>query len=191
MRSYPLFIFCISLVILSCSKNDDEGQIRSISEQPQIPESVTYDLNEDAVDDFMIVYSEGIWDGVGASGGFFSAYFRPFGENRILEEYEENVSVTVLFAEMGDTIKRDAIAPQFWSYFGSLTTLYQGGDGVWQEEWLIDSKNPSGPYYLGVGIWENGGFLIGWLKLEIDKKTGKIEIIDHELTSDDYIVIDR
>lgn len=191
MKSYLPFIFCVLSFILGCSKDDDGAPSKGISERPQIPESVTYDLNEDAIDDFTIEYSEGIWDGVGASGGFFSANFRPFGENRIWEEYEENVSTTFLFSQMGDSIHRIANAPQSWSYIGWIATLYQGGDGVWSQEWQIESKRESNPYYIGVQIMASDSLLIGWLKLQIEKKTGKIEIIDYELSSEDSIVIDR
>lgn len=178
-------------MILGCSKNDDDDLKRQNSEQPDIPEAISFDLNEDSVDDFTIVYSEGVWDGVGASGGVFSGKFRPLGENKILEEYEENVSTSFLFAQMGDSIQRQATYPQSWTYLGWFTSLFQGGDGIWSKEWQIESKKISNPYYVGVGIWEEDIFLIGWLKLEIDKKTGKIAVSDHELSEDGFILINR
>lgn len=181
----------MSLIVLGCSKNDDDGQSKGISERPQIPESVTYDLNNDSVDDFKIGYSEGAWEGAGASGGFFLAYFEPLSENKILQEYEENVSTTFLFAQMGDTIQRQATNPQSWTYRGRFTILYQGGDGVWSKEWQIVSKRKSNPYYVGVQIDKDDESLLGWLKLEIDKKTGKIDIVGHKLASTEFIVIDE
>lgn len=191
MKTYRLSICCVLLIVLGCSKNDDDNQKQQTFEQPDIPEPITYDLNGDSFDDFTIDYAEGIWDGVGASGGFFSAQFKPLGENRILEEYEENVSTSFLFAQMGDSIQRQATYPQSWTYLGWFASLYQGGDGIWSKEWLIESKKNSSPYYVGVGIWEEDKFLIGWLKLEIDKETGKIAVVDHELSGNDFVLIDR
>jgi len=189
MKKYRFFIFCIPLLILSCSKNDDDQQN---SEQPDIPESITYDLNGDTVDDFTIVYSEGIWDGAGASGGVYTANFHPKEENRILSEYEENVSTSFLFSTIGDSIQRMPKPLQEWYHIGWFHTLWQDGNGVWSKEWLIDyTMSISNPYYVGVQIKEGDEFLIGWLKLEIDKTTGKIDIVDHKLTSEDFIVIDE
>lgn len=96
------------------------------------------------------------------------------GENRILEEYEENVSTSFLFAQMGDSIQWQGTYPQSWTYLGWFASLYQGSDGIWSKEWLIESKKISSPYYVGVRIREEDKFLIGWLKLEIDMKPEKL-----------------
>lgn len=66
MRPNLLLILFAFLSVFGCSKNDDSAS--QDSELPEIPEPVTHDLNGDAVDDFAIVYSKGIWDGAGASG---------------------------------------------------------------------------------------------------------------------------
>jgi len=186
-----IFFHSVLLILfLGCSKNDDQNQ--QVIAQPQIPESSIVDLNGDGVHDFEIVYVEGIWDGADASGGVYSAGFRPIGENKILQEYEENVSTTLLFSQIGDSIQREPEGSKSWyDYGGYFASLWQGGDGVWLKEWKIESKKESGPYYAGIQLSANSTFLIGWLKLEIDKKTGNIDIVDHELTSQDFIVIDR
>jgi len=190
MKKTIFYITFLTLVI-SCSKDDDDQKQLS-SKEPEIPESIIYDLNEDSVNDFTISYDLGVWDGVGASGFLYYGRLKAMGENRFLDEYEENVSTTFLFAEKGDSIQQEASAPQSWDYnFASLTTLWQGGDGVWSSEWVIESKKASKPYYVGIQIRVVDRFLIGWLKLEIDKNTGQINIIDHELTSEDSLVIDR
>lgn len=60
MKTYRLSKCCILLIVLGCSKNDDDNQKQQALDQPDIPEAVTYDLNGDSLDDFTIDYAEGI-----------------------------------------------------------------------------------------------------------------------------------
>jgi len=185
MKRYRLFILFFLFLAFSCSKSDDGNQ-----ELPEIPQSKTYDLNGDTIDDFTIEYALGVWDGFRASGLVYSANFVPERENKILSEYEENVSTTFLFSQRGDTIRRIADSPQEWDDRGRLHRLWQSGDGVWSKEWSIANDEISNPYYAGVQIKEGDTLLVGWLKLEIDTKTGEIAIADYELTSKKFIVVD-
>jgi len=63
--------------------------------------------------------------------------------------------------------------------------------GIWPNEWTIRNNSASESYYLGIRLKENNSFLVGWLKLDIDKTTGEIKIIDKNLTSNNYILIDK
>jgi len=180
--------FVLIAVIFSCSSDDNRSDS---TQDPQVPETILYDLNEDLADDFKLEYRLGVWDGIRASGLVYSGRLEALGENRLLSEYEENVSTTFLFVKMGDTIRSNVSTPQSWDNRARLIELWQDGNGAWAKEWEIESKKESGAYYVGVQINTNDEFLIGCLKLEIDKKTGKIDIVDQDLVSEDFIVIDR
>lgn len=187
MKKTILFSLLIFL-LLSCSEKDINGLALA---RPALPETKVFDINRDAVDDFTIAYSNGVWDGFEASGSFVDGSIKPLGENSILQEYEENVSTTYLFAQKGDSIHRQAEDSRSWAYRSRLVSLYQGGDGVWPKEWRIESPKASAPYYIGMQIQEGDTFLIGWLKLEIDVDNGEIAIQDSAFTKEDSIVIDR
>lgn len=187
MKKTFLFSLLISLA-LSCSKKDEDV---SALATPVPPKMSVFDVNNDTVDDFAIEYSHGIWDGFETSGDFFSGKVEPLGENTILQEYEENVSSTLLFAHTGDSILRQTDDTLSWTNQGWFISLFQGGDGVWPKEWRIESPKTSAPYYIGMQIQEEDIFLLGWLKLEIDTTTGEVKILDSAFTTEDSILIDR
>jgi hypothetical protein len=196
-KAYVLFLLLLPLFITSCDKNDNGEGIQKVerfgADTPAVPDAVTYDLNIDSIDDFQVDYSLGVWDGANASGLVVSGILESIDESAALVKVNEGVNTEILFSRPNDTIWREPPEPFKWNESGRVrvTEIWQGGDGIWSEEWNVNSEFNSNPYYLGIRVKENEDFLVGWVKLEIDITNGKIKFLEYQLTPDEYIVIDR
>ena len=176
---------------MSCSKNGaNVEELPLNSEPPEIPQTVKFDLNKDGIDDVSFVFGPDDVITDGTVGYYGSVY--PLNGGLLLLESRINEGAYALETELNDTIRKDENSsfiwyPSNWIFMG----IDDSPEGLWPNEWSLDSSKKSNPYYLGIQVKENDTFLLGWLKLEIDKKTGLIEIVDHELTSEDFVVINR
>lgn len=195
-KVYVLLFSLLPIIIVSCGKNDNGDGIQKVEgfgqNNPEVPDAVSYDLNADSVDDFQIDYGMGVWDGIDASGLFISGYLKSLDDSTVLVRTNEDLSVQILFNRPQDTIWSAPKQPYKWNDGGSvtITEIIQAADGIWPDEWTANSEFNSNPYYLGIRVKENEDFLVGWIKLEINKTNGKIKFLEYQLTPDDYIVID-
>ncbi len=194
-KAYVLFFLILLLINVGCDKNDNGDGIQKVERfgegTPAVPNAVTYDLNADSVDDFQVDYDLGIWDGANESGFLVLGVLESIDESAALIKVNEGIDTEILFNRPNDTIWREPMEPFKWNESGQvhITEIWQGGDGIWSEEWTVNSEFNSNPYYLGVRVKENEDFLVGWIKLEIDKTNGKIKFERYRLTADEFIII--
>ena len=188
MKTY-LPLLCL-LVFASCENDGDEKGMTKT--EPQPPPSVNYDLNNDAINDFTISYSMFVWDGIYSSGFGYSGTIKPLNENLLLGKRDAQLNMLTLLSRFNNTISREVSTPFEWnSYQTTLVSITGSANNTWPGEWTIQSDTALDFYYLGVKMKENDHFLTGWIKLEINKATGEIKIVNKKLTPNDSIVIDE
>ncbi|MCX6223111.1 MAG: hypothetical protein NTZ69_19280 [Bacteroidia bacterium] len=186
MKTLYSLIICLFLIPYSCKKSDDLG-----TNPPKTPEMVMYDFNDDLVNDFSVKYTQVTWDGLNDCGDGIHGEITQLNQNPILKKLNDYS----LFLQLNDTIKSDVSLPEYWEKYSGAGLVFISNSSknnhLWQNEWGISSKNLQDTYYLGISINKNGSQLIGWLKLKIDKSSGRIQIADKKFTSGNFIVIDR
>lgn len=194
-KAYVLLFSLLPIIIVSCAKNYNGDGIQKVEgfgqNNPEVPDTISYDLNADSVDDFQVDYGMGVWDGIDASGLFISGDLKSLDDSTVLVKNNEDLSVQILFNQPQDTIWNAPKQPYKWNDGGSvtITEITQAANGIWPDEWTVNSEFNSNPYYLGIRVKENEDFLVGWIKLEINKTNGKIKFEQYRLTADEYIVI--
>lgn len=191
-----LFFLPLLWIVVCCEDNGNNDGIQIVEgsgpNNPAVPDAIDYDLNADSVNDFQIDYILGSWDGVDSSGQFISGFLESLNESTVLVRTDGNGSAQILFNTPQDTIWRAPKEPFKWNDVSEPLTLVeitQAADGIWPDAWSVNSEFNSNPYYLGIRVEENTDFLVGWIKLEINKTNGEIEFLQFRLTPDDYIVI--
>lgn len=186
MKSNFLWIILIALAFCSCEKDDNSNENLS-KNPPQIPEAINYDLNDDSVDDIRIEYSWFTWDGINSSGDGISGEVKPLNDCSILFKHKEYS----LFIEFNDTIKANINEPYYWEKYLSrdLVSISNSSDNeyLWPNEWIIQSGLSLDFYYLGLEI----NNLIGWIKVEVDKSTGTIQVVDKKFTTAEFILVGK
>jgi hypothetical protein len=187
---YTIFICSLLLISLSCESDKEDG-INGTPEVPETPQTVALDVNDDGVDDFELQYGMFVWDGVGVSGFGISGRIDPLNENSLLFIRDAEMYSHTLFNKRGDTINKDAAAPLEWNIMSAELVTISDMNNLWPLEWNIMSENAPDSYYVGVKVKDGSEFMIGWLKLEINKDTGEAFVTDMEVTAEDEIVIDR
>jgi hypothetical protein len=183
------FIFIIAVFLVGCQ--DEEGlpeyspRTATIKD---VPPSVDYDMNGDGINDFAVQYGKLIWDGVNSSGTGLTGRIRALGESAIFGRSGE----TELFLLPGDTVRRLALFPEMWDNFSpEIVSITDAPYNVWEDEWTIRGKSEQGFSYVGIKLRDNGFFSVGWLKIQADKETGDIRVIEWEFRAESEIVIDR
>ena len=190
---YKVLIFGLILFLHnSCRKSTSEinGNIpKQTKTQPTIPQTVDFDFNDDQIYDFEIEYSNFTWDGINCSGDGISGNFKPLNQNTILLRTNERT----LFLQYNDTIKNTAENPSYWDNFRacvvSISTLPDGN--LWPIEWSVQSNQNQQVYYLGIKVVVKSGYSIGWLKLQVDKTSGIVEIKDKKITNASFIIVGK
>jgi hypothetical protein len=186
MKTMYLYAFCLLAIVSGCESNENEP-----IPDFESPEGAQYDFDEDGINDFSIDYNTFVWDGVNSSGWGVAGLLKPLNENSILHKRDVNYVTAALFSKKNDVITADISLPLEWeTYHARLADIYDPDKNV-NQVWNIHSANAPDSYYLGIKIKKENGFLIGWVKLEIDKATGQISIVDKKLTTDNSILIDR
>ena len=184
MVKFKLYI-CVLLSIFfsSCNKDEDLG-----STPPELPEAVLFDLNKDGFDDLEFRFSP---DDVVTNGTVaLVGYVYPLN-GALLMVSQISANSWILDGERNDIIRKGG-SPDYSWYPSNLGFMHidDNSRGLWPEEWHLSSQKSDNPYYLGIQVKENENFFIGWLKLNINKKTAEITIIDSEVSQADSIVID-
>ncbi len=181
MKKYCLFIYVL-IVFYSCKNNDDLA-----THPPDIPDAVTFDLNDDGFDDirFLVGPDDVLTDGTVGYAGYIYAL-----NEALLLLPTENDTSWVFDNQLNDTIKKVESKSYTWypSNLGFIS-IDDSPEGIWPDEWTISGQKSSDPYYLGIQIMENNDFMVGWLKLEINKNTAEVNLIDQQFTAEEYIVI--
>ena len=179
-----ILIACFSLA-MSCEKDENSWQ----DHPPILPAPVTYDFNDDGTDDFSVEYFRFTTDGFEISGEGIAGAIRPLNENMVLTRFDGISS----YLHIGDIVRLDAEEPFYWIGFSSdlvwieITTT----NPDWPDQWRVLSKEPEMFYYVGAIIVKDGRKLVGWIKMRIYPKIGRIAIKDYEFRNSDFIVISR
>ena len=187
-----ILAFGVFLFFVSCEQPENViSGATPTGTPPIVPPSATYDLNDDGIDDIKLNYWMVILDGVGFSGSGYSGMFDPLNNNQLYFKRDEDLHALTLFNQLKDTIRSETKKPTEWTYSNAeLVYIYNVPKNHWPDEWTINSSLKNGPFYLGVRL-ENDVVSVGWLKLDIDKSTGSVFLLDQEFTTGDYIVINR
>lgn len=191
IASYLLLIIFIAF-FSSCEKDED-----FVKKSLELPERTYNDLDDDSIIDITIYYNR-FWslrlNGSGADGEGIVGSLEPLNNCSILKkEYG-----LTFFNKVGDVIRREP-GRYFWAptdledtarYYWDAVSIYSSyDDETWPDEWSIESDLDLDYYYMGIRITDESNDQIGWIKLDIDKSTGIINIIDKRFTTDDSIVI--
>jgi hypothetical protein len=189
MKTYYFLLLFLVITLLSCEKDKQDEELSK--NPPETPEAISYDLNNDAVNDIKVYYSSFTWDGFNCSGDGISGLIETLNDNAVLMQQNEYR----LFNQFKDTLRINAAGPYYWEEYIRLALVSITNSSVngylWPKEWSIQSKPIQDSYYLGIIIKENNTPLIGWLKLKLDQSSGSIKIVDKKFTSENFIVIDR
>ncbi len=188
MKLNFLLILIFALAFFSCEKDNEENTgLRK--NPPKVPRSVTYDLNDDSIDDIKIEYNDFVWDGDSTSGQMYAGAIETLNECSVLlkrDEYE-------LFLESNDTIEINVNEPFYWEKYTyvDLVTIWNSSanEYLWPNEWKIQSNMIMDFYYVGIKIKSGDNYFVGWIKLKIDDSNGRIKILNKKFTSEEYIVI--
>lgn len=185
-----IFFSALLLIVIGCSKNEEQTEELQLStEPPEIPQTVNFDINEDGLDD--IRFQFGI-DDVATNGtpGYYGSVYPMNGALLMLLSRDDGAYA--LEPQLNDIIKKEEGTSITW-YPANWIIMFIDDtlEGLWPNTWTLGSSRKTNPYYLGIQVKEGETLSLGWLKLEIDMKTGKIELLDYELTSGDFLVINR
>ncbi len=192
MRTNYLWILLTTFIIYSCEKDDNSNENLS-KNPPETPEAVSYDLDDDSVNDIKIEYRQFTWDGINSSGDGISGLIEPLNESSILQKQNEYT----LFNKLNDTIRINTTEPYYWEKYldPDLVSISNSSvnDYLWPIEWKIQSNLnlDLDSYYLGIMINNSNSNLIGWIKITINKSTGDIQILDKKFTAEEFIVIGK
>jgi len=197
--AYYLGLIIFIAVFSSCEKDEDPEKIPL-----DLPETVKFDLNDDSIDDITIDYyrfwSSGL-NGPEVVGEGIMGYVEPLNNCLILKE----VNGLALFNKLGDVIEKEPFVWYSWefpipwdeepedgiNYSWEVVSIYSSYvDESWPEEWSINSNLDLEYYYMGIRITDETSDQIGWIKLDIDKSTGIIHIVDKRFTTEESIVIE-
>jgi hypothetical protein len=159
---------------------------------PQIPQSYDCDFNDDKIIDFRIEYSSGIYDGFDflgnpTGGDYISGDLKSLNKNSVLLNDDNGR----LFRAINDTIYSNVSDSDYFSSDVGLVSIHttSGSGSVWEKEWSIAGDLSQDYYYLGFKTMDDDNYLLGWLKLHINKTTGEIVIIDKRTTNKDFIIV--
>ena len=182
---YSVFL----MFIIGCIKNNTKLEEQQLSsEPPKIPKTVKFDLNKDGIDDVRFEFSPNDVLTDGTVGYYGSVYPLNGGLLLLISRDDE---AYVIETQLNDTIRKEESTSITWYTSNWIfMDIDDTAEGLWPTEWFLSSSVKSNPYYLGIQVKESDAFLLGWLKLEIDKTTAVIEIVDYELTSEDLLVVD-
>ncbi|MFB6344073.1 hypothetical protein ACE1ET_20310 [Saccharicrinis sp. FJH62] len=190
MKTKYIWIIFTTFIICSCEKDDNSNENLS-KNPPETPEAVSYDLNDDSVNDIKIEYRWFTWDGINSSGDGISGLIEPLNESSILLKQNEYT----LFNKLNDTIRINTTEPYYWEKYlaPAFVSISNSSvnDYLWPSEWKIQSNLNLDSYYLGIVINNSNNNLIGWIKITINKSTGDVQILDKKFTTEEFIVIEK
>jgi hypothetical protein len=184
MKKILMLIIPIGLFIISCdvSHNDDVFI-------PTKPETKEFDLNGDLINDFKIQYVAGSWDGVGpnGTGEFMVGEIYPLNNTKILNKQDQGY----LFMPLIDTVHFKMNLPFLWQATSAKLVEIKTYINEWPNEWSVNSNELKDFYYLAFFIPTEDSNIIGWIKIQIDKSSGLIEIKETKSTNQDLLIIGK
>ena len=170
MKTKILIFLCAVLCFSSCQKEENP--------KPNVPESLTIDVDKNGVDDFQIRYIDDAIIYSPTTSEAILCYFEILGNNEILNKTE----APFLFLKDVTEIKKDVIDPFYWlkinAQIASLENHYKNG---WGSTWKIASNGVQDHYLIGIKLNNITESKIGWIKISIDNNTGQAKIVDSEV----------
>src|SRR6188472_3183986 len=107
MKKNTLFCMALLVVTFSCEEANEEvisNEAFLLENLPQAPPTQRFDLNNDGVDDFQLLYRLFIWDGINSTGYGLSGNYHPLGDNLMLQKRSDDFLVIPLFNKFNDTV---------------------------------------------------------------------------------------
>jgi hypothetical protein len=178
---YCIFFVCTVLLTFGCEKTrGDKTENSYLIIQPK---SQDIDINNDLITDFRIDYKWLVTNDEPSSGKALIGYVKPLNENKIL--YKNNVGN--LFLLKNDTVFLIPATKMIWSKFQADLVTNNGKD----TNWTVISSNHISDFYLGFRLSTSIKNYIGWMKVDINKNSGIISIINKKLTETEFLIIEE
>jgi hypothetical protein len=171
----------LSLPFNSCTKEKD-----SI---PVCQETKEYDLDNDLKNEIRIQYYAMTWDGIGpdGTGDLIGAEIVPINNTKLLLKQD----LGPLFSPLKDTIHFLMNAPYSWDLSTHTLAEIRTYINKWPDLWTVKSDEKNDYYYLGFTKSTDPVNELGWVKIQIDRSTGVIEIKDKTTTDQDFLIIGK
>lgn len=188
-RSFQTSIVLISAAFLTVGcMNDDplERQPESICDdifntnRLPLPATKKYDLNKDGVDDLEIFQAiHPIDSPIGSSR--FMTFINPLGANQLLMPSGNG------FLDKGYKLHLSS-GDLVWNHGQQVFIKADGCKGLYQSKCDVVFPTGNNPFH-GFIIRSNEIVQIAWLKLNIDRTSGKIELVDYAISNSESIVV--
>lgn len=175
------YLVIISLVLtffLSCEKID-------YPKTPVIPNNDSIDVNNDSQYDFVIDYWSIATTDIPPTNQSITGALRPLNNNQVLKR----TSAGHLFLQINDTIRKEINTNSDWHDYAASLIGINGPKDKWDKEWTINSDLNTG-YFLGIKL-KGDTEKIGWLLLNLNKKSGEISVKDVRLTESNELIINK
>lgn len=187
----PAFILIIVLCLpfIGCDENNEETFDNVECENkiiPNRPQSYEIDLNNDLISDIRINYGWVTWDGTDSFGDIITAIVT----NSIQNEAIEKEKVQIFTVQTNENINNswdESITKDFEIELISIS----GTNACWHEEWSFINQNIKDPCFLGVKIKTDNDVWIGWLKLNLDLKSGEVKLVESNMSKDSNIIVGK
>lgn len=173
----------------SCSKDDDMAPEETVPvvvggetpgqtpiENPEIPETLEIDIDDDGEIDFAISYTLFLIFSPDTDKGIM-ANFAPLGENEVLASQDGKG----LFLRDLDRIEEGVADPLFWStsvYGHTIVSINNDVAGEWPEVWALSTDDLHASYFMGLKLIDAGLSRLAWVELEIDTSSGAVSVLD-------------
>ncbi|HEY5125631.1 MAG TPA: hypothetical protein VIK14_18035 [Ignavibacteria bacterium] len=182
-RTNIVFIFLglLSFSLNSCNKETDYV--------PSRQETKEFDLNNDLINEIRIQYYAMTWDGIGpnGTGDLIGAEIVPINNTKLLIKQD----LGSLFSPLKDTIHFQMKVPYFWELSSQQLVEIKTYINKWPKEWTVLSNEINDFYYLAFTKTTDTKNELGWVKIQIDKSTGLIEIKDTKISDQDFLIIGK
>jgi hypothetical protein len=172
-------LFSLIVLTCGCEKNKEPETVNA--HFINIPESLDIDINNDAITDFRIEYKELVTNDYPSSGLSMIGFLHSLNENEIV--YKPFIGN--LFLQQNDIIYSSEVTAAIWSRNPADLISHNGHDSAWR----ILSPYFLNDLFIGFKLKASAKIYIGWMKLDIDKKTGNISLLNWKLTEGDFIII--
>ena len=163
-----LFFLFIIFLLNSCQKDENE--------LPDIPENIFIDMNNDSIDDFQIIYNNVIINSPTATEGIFCS-FNILGENEKLSKVGE----PFLFLNNTADITDEVITPLNWNSIDAVLATFENHLDKRPKKWDLITNDSKEAYFIGIKLNNITSSEIGWIELEFDNKSGKINILEKKI----------
>ncbi len=171
------------LIFTSCEK-------MGINQRVELPEEVSFDLNNDGEDDLELHVTGSI--GCGIDYTFYTHFLKLFPVRDLqflvteADEYPVPVESdqTISKNPDGSGIKWSAVN-RFGYFLGSINEEDKDGKITKDKYWSLSDNADGDSIYVPFKIDDQ----IGWAKFSVNRKSGKVKLRDSRMTSSDSITI--